>query len=191
MEGSGNATVGGGSISAPAAATHRQPPPALIEFCQREHPRLVGALTLYIGDNRVAEEIAQEALLAACRSWSRVSRMDAPGAWVHRAAMNIANSHFRRLRAERRAIGRRGAERDRYDLPDVPGAVMIREAVARLPRDQRAVLLLRFGADLSVQDTAHVMDRSPDAVRALTHRAVVALREYGLDVDPGAHDGQH
>lgn len=37
----------------------------LAEFCRREHPRLVGALSLYCGDSDVAEELAQEALIRA------------------------------------------------------------------------------------------------------------------------------
>lgn len=55
-------------------------------FCRREHPRLVGAVTLYLGDRDVAEDIAQEALARACAAWGRVRRMRAPGAWVHRVA---------------------------------------------------------------------------------------------------------
>lgn len=152
-------------------------------FCRRERPRLVGALTLYCGDVLLAEEVAQEALLAACRDWSRLQRMRAPGAWAHRVAMNIVNSAIRRRYAERRALRRHGPDRDRYELPDVASAVRVREAVRKLPDDQRAVVVLRFYADLSAAEVGEVMGRTSEAVRALTHRAVVALRAAGLDVE--------
>ncbi len=82
-------------------------------FCRREHPRLVGALTLHCGDRWVAAELAQEALARVCADWPRVSRMQAPGAWVHRVAMNLCTSHFRRRTAER-------AARARYQARQVP-----------------------------------------------------------------------
>ena len=157
-------------------------PPDLVAFCRDEEPRIIGALTLYTGDPYLAEELAQEALLAACRSWDRVRSMEAPGAWTHRAAMNLANSHFRRLRAERRAIKRRGVE-EPFVLPDTATAVPVREAVAALPTDQRAAIVLRYYADLSAEQAGQVLGRSAEAVRALTHRAIVALRSSGLQFD--------
>ena len=88
------------------AATERIPlreDAGLRDFCTAEYPRLLGTLTLYCNDRGVAEELAQEALARACVSWPKVRGMDAPGAWIHRVAMNLANSHFRRRGAERRA----------------------------------------------------------------------------------------
>jgi len=76
---------------------------ARAEFCSAEYPRLVGAMSLYTGDAALAEELAQEALARACRNWSSVKNMPAPGAWAHRVAVNLANTHFRRARLERRA----------------------------------------------------------------------------------------
>jgi DNA-directed RNA polymerase specialized sigma24 family protein len=78
---------------------------ALDAFCRREYRRLVGALSLYCGDPSVAEEVAQEALYRACRRWSQVSQIQAPGAWVHRVAINIANSAYRRRLVLRHHVG--------------------------------------------------------------------------------------
>lgn len=83
-----------------------------VAFCVEEHPRLVGALSLYCGDRALAEELAQDALTRACRDWRKVRNFAAPGAWTHRVAMNLANSYFRRRAAEtRRTAGfrRKGA----------------------------------------------------------------------------------
>lgn len=145
-------------------------------FCAREYPRLRGALALYCGDVGVAEELAQEALSRACDRWSHVSTLAAPGAWVHRVALNLAKSGFRRRQAERRAQERLGPPPDELAAPDVAGAVAVRGAVAALPPRQRAVIALRFYLDLSVAETADLLALSPDAVRQHTARAVAALR---------------
>lgn len=52
----------------------------------------------------------------------------------------------------------------------------LRAAIEALPGDQRDVLVWRFMAELSPAEAAVLMDRSPEAVRALQHRALVALR---------------
>ena len=154
------------------------PPDDLVAFCEREHARLVGAITLYCGDRALGEEIAQDALAKACERWEQVRVMAAPGAWVHRVAINATNSRFRRLGAERRA--RRRLE-DRHDEtvtdPDTADAVTIRDALAVLPSRQRQVLVLRFYLGLSVAETAQWMTSSEAATKSMTQRAIASLRD--------------
>lgn len=150
------------------------------EFCRREYPRLVGALSLHCRDVHVAEELAQDALAQACERWRQVSHMRAPGAWVHRVGLNLANSRFRRRGAERRAQQTLRADARVQRDVDVAAAVAVREAVLGLPARQRAILGLRYFADLSVADTAAVLGISDDAVKAHTRRAVAALRGHLL-----------
>lgn len=146
-------------------------------FCAAQYPRLVGGLTLYVGDHAVAEELAQEALLRAFRRWEHVNRLDAPAAWVWRVGVNLANSHFRRRGAERRARARLDTDgTSPPDSPDLAWAVAVRDAIAELPARQRSALILRYYLDLPVEDAARHMEASPDAVRSLTKRAVAALR---------------
>lgn len=149
-------------------------------FCRREHPRLVGALTLYSGDRGLAEELAQEALARACRAWPRVAAMAAPGAWVHRVAINLAKRHFRRQRLWQ-AVLRRHAGRapDDHHDEDVAATLAVRAAVAALPPRQRTALVLRYYSDLPVAEVAAAMGCAPGTVKALTHKAVARLREHG------------
>lgn len=148
-----------------------------VAFCSEEFPRLVAALGLYVGDEAVAEELAQEALLRACRRWERVSQLESPGGWTWRVARNLANSHLRRRQAERRARSRLGSREHASDDRDVAGTHAVRRAVAGLPKGQRQVLVLRYFLDWSVEATATELGMSADAVRSLTKRAVAALRE--------------
>jgi RNA polymerase sigma-70 factor (ECF subfamily) len=147
----------------------------LAGFCRREYPRLVGTLGLYCGDVDVAEELAQEALARACAQWRRVEGMAAPGAWVHRVAINLANSRFRRLAAQRRAEARTG-NTDLSRGPDIADSVAIRTAVAALPVRQKTALVLRYYGDLPAEEVATHLGISVGAVHQLTHRALLALR---------------
>lgn len=156
-------------------------------FAQDQHGRLVASLTLYCGDRWVAEELAQDALVRARERWSEVAQMQAPGAWLHRVAMNLANSRFRRRGAERRAYRRHGVDDATVTDPDAAEAVAVRRAIAALPDSQRAALVLRYFLDLSVAETAEAMGMRPGSVKSATHRALTAMREaLGVDV----HDGE-
>ena len=148
-----------------------------VEFCRREHARLVGTLTLYTGDAYLAEEIAQEALARACRNWERIKDYDSPGGWTHRVALNLAGSHFRRRAYERRARERLAARTPvAHHDPDTAVNVAVRDAVAALPPRQRTALVLRYFSDLSVAEVAAHMGCAEGTVRALTSQAVAALR---------------
>lgn len=150
-----------------------------VAFCEKQHPRLVGALSLYCGDRVLAEELAQDALSRACRDWRKVRRLGAPGAWTHRVAINLANSHFRRVSAESRAKRRLQEDQRAYGDPglDRAAAMDIRSAVASLPRRQRTALILRYYVDLSVRDVAEAMECPEGTVKTLTSKAIASLRQ--------------
>ena len=152
------------------------PPPELTAFCRDQHPRLVGMLGLYLGDRALAEELAQEALLRACRDWRRLQEIDDRAAWLRRVAFNLANSHFRRRLAERRA--RERLERTPYTSadPDPAAAVAVRRAVAALPRRQRTAIILRFYLDMTLADVALAMDVPVSTAKSLCSRGVARLR---------------
>ena len=160
-------------------------------FCANNHARLVGALALFCGDRHLAEELAQEALLRACERWRKVGQMSSPVGWCYHVGVNLARSQFRRRAAERRAQSRMGSpleEPEHWD-PDVPTSVDVVRSLQVLTDEQRSAVLLRYHLDLSADQAAIVLGRTPEAVRALTHRAVVALREaLGADVVVGTEE---
>ena len=150
--------------------------PELDDLVRREWPRLVGALSLYLADPGAAEEIAQEAIARLCVEWGKVKSMDSPGGWLHRVAINLANDRFRRLGAERRARKRLDAQAPQAEPSDRSEAVAIRSAVAALPRRQKTAVVLRFFLDLSVEETARLMDCPGNTVKSLTRRALITLQ---------------
>lgn len=161
--------------------------PELEAFCQAAYSRLLGALILQCGDQAAAEELVQDTLVRVIDRWDQVSDMAYPMSWAHRVAYNLANSHFRRRAAERRAYGRQSQRRD-LDWttvdPDSADAVAIRRAVARLPERQRCALTLRYYGDLPVDAVAEAMGITTGSVKVFTSRALAALREdLGLTTD--------
>lgn len=159
-----------------------------VDFYRRENPRVVGTVSLYCGDADVAAELAQEALVRACERWDEVREMSRPGAWVHRVAMNLANSYYRRRRAERRARQRQQDQTDQtHRDPDAADAVAIRRAVSSLPRRQREALIWRYYVAMSVAETAEQMGTTDSAVKSLTYRATNNLRDE-LEGKPSASD---
>jgi RNA polymerase sigma-70 factor, ECF subfamily len=140
----------------------------------------VGFLTLLVGEPFTAEELAQEVLIRICRDPDRILAMDAPGPWIHRVAVNLANSHFRRLRAGRSAHQRLTRERP-PDRPSNPtDGVAVRQALQALPLRHRTAIVLRYYADLSIRDVAATLSCPEGTVKRLIHDAIEALRRQGL-----------
>lgn len=149
-------------------------------FCVEAHPRLVMALAHQVGDVWLAEELAQEALIRAGLRWARVGRLNAPIGWAFRVGANLGTSQLRRRLAERRALQRLGGDRppEPVDSADI---LSVRAALASLTHQQREAVVLRYYLGMSADESAEVLGTRPDAVRALTHRAVVRLRSV-LDI---------
>lgn len=150
-------------------------------FCAAAWPRLVAAVSHHCGDVHVAEELVQEALVRACRRWSHVSRLSSPEGWTYRVAVNLANSAWRRQRAERRAYARHGPPEAVVRSVAVEEQQAVHAALQSLTAPQREAVILRYLLDLSVEQTAELLGKRPGAVRALTHRAITRLRPV-LDV---------
>lgn len=154
--------------------------PELAAFAAHQHRRLVGLLFLQCGDLEVAQDLAQETIARVCQHWSRVRSMDDPAAWTARVAMNLATSRVRRRIVERRALERHGKDSEATAPPDTALAVAVRAAIARLPGRQRTAVLLRYWADMTVDQTSEVMGCRPGTVKSLTSKASSTLRaEFG------------
>jgi RNA polymerase sigma factor (sigma-70 family) len=151
----------------------------LLAFCETEYPRLVGMLGLYCGNRAVGEELAQETLARVWRKWPKVHHLDRPESWAHRVAINLANSHFRRLAAERRANRFIDPRAGIVEPPPTEEVLAVREAVARLPRRQRAAVVLHYFLDLPLAEVAETIGTTTPGVKSLLHRALVTLRSEG------------
>lgn len=109
--------------------------------------RLVGIVGLVAGDRAEAEEAVKEAFVRLIGRWTQVRRYDDPEAWLRKVALGkLANSR-RKRHGGLVALRRHGAP---ADAPAPTGvSVDLARAVALLPREQRAGLVLR---DLGFRD---------------------------------------
>jgi len=157
--------------------------PDFAQLVERESRGLVAAVTVIVGDVHRAEEIVQDTFERCFRRWARVSRLDRPGAWTRRVAINGAISAARRSSSEGRAVARLAVATGGEEAAPAgvdPIAALDDEgvwaAVRALPRDQAVAVALRYGADLGVEEVAETMQVSVAAVRSLLHRGRAALR---------------
>jgi RNA polymerase sigma-70 factor, ECF subfamily len=87
-----------------ATDTHR----AIEAVFRIEQAKLIGGLTRMVRDIGIAEELAQDALVAALEQWPRSGLPDNPGAWLMTAAKHKAIDRFRRDRLAERKAGELG-----------------------------------------------------------------------------------
>ena len=151
-------------------------------FYLEEYPRVVKLAYALSGSRMAAEDIAQEAFLRAYRDWDRVGSYEHQAAWVRRVAANLATSGLRRRLVEAQALGRLAARREpALDVLPADNADFWR-AVRALPPRQAQAVALYYLEDLSIQQTAAVLDCAEGTVRAHLARARSALaRRLGLD----------
>lgn len=123
-----------------------------------------------------AEDVAQSVLLQAFRHWRRVSTAISPDAYVHRMLINESRRHLRRKPLG--AAVDTGPSRPSDIDPDT--RMDVRHALAQLPEDQRAVLVLRFFNDLSVTETAAAIGVAAGTVKSRTSRGLDLLRAMEL-----------
>jgi RNA polymerase sigma-70 factor (ECF subfamily) len=139
------------------------------EFYRKEYTAVVGLAYALSGSRWVAEELSQEAFIAAHRQWARIAAYDQPGAWVRRVVTNLSVSTIRRRVVEAKALVHLGhGERGR--VPErATGDVEFWDAVRALPRRQSQVVALHYLEDLSVADVASVLEMAPGTVKKHLH----------------------
>ena len=142
-------------------------------FYRREMPGLV-AFARSLSGSAWADDIAQDAMLAAYRRWDAVGRMDVPAAWVRRACANRAVSRLRRRAVEARGLTRLGAQPPVGEpLPEEYEAFWAE--VRRLPRRQAQAIALQYVYDLSVAEIAHTLGMAEGTVKSHLFRGRAAL----------------
>ncbi|MGK5443502.1 SigE family RNA polymerase sigma factor [Micromonospora sp. URMC 105] len=153
-----------------------------VEFVEAATPKLRRAAYLLTGDAHRADDVVQQTLTRLYVKWGRARGADDIGAYVHRMLVNA-------FRQERRSrwfgvqLFERSPEPESRGGPSGPGdsvvdAVAVRTALAAVPPGQRVVLVLRFYADLSVEQTAEVLGCSTGNVKSQTARGLAALRRH-------------
>ncbi|WP_033431059.1 SigE family RNA polymerase sigma factor [Saccharothrix syringae] len=152
-------------------------------------PRLLRYATMLTGERELAGDLVQDVLVKLHRRWSRISSADNPERYVVRMVTNGYLS-WRRSRAARLiAVGDvpDGARPDDFATDHALREDMW-QRLARLPRRQRAVLVLRYYEQWDDSEIADLLGCARATVRAHAHRALTTLRK-DIAVDHLAETG--
>jgi RNA polymerase sigma-70 factor, ECF subfamily len=149
---------------------------ALEELFRREWPRAYRAAFLVVHDAAAAEDIAQEAFLAAVRAIDRFDRRRPFGPWMHRIVVNraIDLTRARTLRREVDAAAAASAEAP-ADPPAAPLSSDVVAALRDLSPEHRAVVALRFLFDYTPGEIARALDMPRGTVNSRLRRALDRL----------------
>lgn len=137
--------------------------------------RLLRTAYLLTQDHALAEDLLQTALARAWLAWSRVDGDPEP--YVRRILSNLYATWWRR-KWNRETPTEKVPERCERSTAEqaVDERTDLWNSLGRLPHRQRAVVVLRFFEDLSVQETADILGCSTGTVKSQTSKALARLR---------------
>jgi RNA polymerase sigma-70 factor (ECF subfamily) len=159
------------------------PPPAVgsfEQFFRNHYPDVVRIADRVVGDSHLAEDVAQDAFIAAQRKFPLPDGSDHAAAWVRTAAAHLGLNavRSRRRRDKRQDLGDKGPSPvgpEELAL-EREAEVELRRALARLPRHSALVLILRHSG-LSYSEVAEAMGVKVAHVGTMLQRAEAALRK--------------
>jgi RNA polymerase sigma-70 factor (sigma-E family) len=153
---------------------------AFAEYFAARSDAMRGTAYLLCGDWHRAEDLVQTAFTKLYLSWNRVSRHEALDGYLRKTLVRTF------LDQRRRGWWRRERVTDLPVEPSAPAApaedrLVLLQALAQVPPRQRAVLVLRYWADLSIADTAAALDCAPGTVKSQAAKGLQALRELLIE----------
>lgn len=153
------------------------------ELYERYAEPIFRFLYAHVDDRLDAEDLTEEVFLKVWRSVSNYRDQGIPFlAFLFKIARNTLIDHYRRSGKTEQPVSMEditlqddGADPGEEAIANLEHAE-IRQLLNQLRDDYRTVLALRFLSDLSPEETALTMGRSPGAIRVLQHRAIAAVR---------------
>lgn len=173
------------------------------ELIRRYGPRLLSTAKRFVGQESDAQDVLQEAFLAAFKALPNFHADSSLYTWLHRITVNAALMRLRKEKrrgeksiddllprnlddAERSRLGEgwRVSKDDALESREV--REFVRNAIEQLPENFRSVLLLRDIEGFSTEEAATALDLTPGAVKTRLHRARLALKNL---LDPVMYGG--
>jgi RNA polymerase sigma-70 factor (sigma-E family) len=150
------------------------PAEEFIEFATVTSPRLRRTAFLLCGDWHTAEDLAQTTLVKVFASWRRINRKEAADTYATRTLVNTYLADRRRKRVGEVLTATLPERAIQPQTPEI--RVVVLDALATLPSRARAVVVLRYWSDLSVDQVAAVLGCSAGNVKSQSSRALDKLR---------------
>jgi RNA polymerase sigma-70 factor (sigma-E family) len=158
---------------------------AFAEYYRNRAEVMRGTAYLLCGDWHRAEDLVQNAFTKLYLAWDRVSRHEVLDGYLRRI---IVRGYFDQRRRgwwhRERVPGTVPEQADRVDGAE--DRLVLLRALARLPRRQRAVLVLRYWEDLPVAEVAGLLNCAPGTVKSQASRGLQTMRDLLPDLLPAS-----
>ena len=154
---------------------------ALATLIDRHADSVHAYLIRHSGNRDDADDLLQETWVRVARSASSFDTARRFRSWLYRIATNLARDLFRRRMTRERALRDLAARPLAAPGADSADRGELRERIADLPENLRAVLLLRYYEGMSEAEMAEVLDVPRGTVKSRLHAALGRLRgDYGV-----------
>lgn len=144
------------------------------EFARARTPQLYRSAWLLTGDRHHAEDLVQETLAKMFRAWGGVHRIENPSAYAQTVLTRTFISQRRRRSWTEQPTAALPDRTERQGDPEL--RLSLQHALAELNPLDRAVLVLRFFEDRSVEQVALDLGKNASAIKTRTARALERLR---------------
>lgn len=144
------------------------------DFYRARREQVFRGLALTLRDRDLAADATDEAMARAYQHWRSVSGYNNPEGWTYRVGLNWARSRMRRTKREVRGF----RIDDQAASEIVPADPSLAAALAQLPLQQRAVVVLRFYYDWSTEQVAKALGVPKGTVKSRLSRALERLESH-------------
>jgi len=157
----------------------------------------IGALrrqaSVLAGERHAAEDLVQETLIRMAGAWRRIREDGNPVGYANRVMFRAYVSSWRALRRRPRTVELTvDPHASGDDYATVDSRLLLRQALTKLPRLQRAVLVATYLQDATDDQISVLIARAPATVRSLRRRGLATLSAaIGADYEPVGVDSPH
>ncbi|MGJ7919942.1 RNA polymerase sigma factor SigX [Neobacillus sp. LXY-4] len=158
-----------------------------LDLYTKYHQHVFQFLFYMVKNREQAEDLVQEVYIRVLKSYQRFEGKSSEKTWLFSIARNVAIDHFRKQKGWRQKMfgtfdWSTQQVKDEYPLPEE--IAMQREELQIMYRaldqctlDQRMVLVMRYLQDLTIAETATVLNWTESKVKTTQHRALKALKK--------------
>lgn len=135
---------------------------------------------LYLASDALALDAVDEAVYKGLRACRKLREPEYFNTWLTRILINVCNAELRRRKWEVAVAELPETAQESFD------ALPLRDAVSRLPKELRAVIILRYFAGLTLAETAQTLDLPAGTVSTRQRKALQLLKLELTDEEVGA-----
>lgn len=162
-----------------------------VDLYTKYHQDVFQFLFYMVKNREQAEDLVQEVYIKVYKSYHRFEGKSSEKTWLFSIARNVAIDHFRKQKSWKQRIFEtfEGSTIQIKDEHPIPEEIAVQNEELQLMYrcldqctiDQRMVLVMRYMQDLSIAETAKVLNWTESKVKTTQHRALKALKKYMVD----------